>query len=345
MAKTSTRRINIALQGGGAHGAFTWGVLDRLLRDDRLDIRGISGTSAGAMNAMALAEGLATGGRARAVALLEEFWTRVSEKALASPIRRGFWDRLFGRWSLDHSPGYQWSQQVSRVLSPYQFNPFDFNPLREVVSEVFGFDAVNADTDHRLFVSATNVRTGRAKVFRQPEVTVDTLMASACLPAMFKAVEIGGEAYWDGGYIGNPALFPLIDETPDQDIVIVQVNPFNRPDVPDTAPEIENRLNEITFNAALMKELRAIEFLMDAIGETEPERATRLHLIEAEDRMLEFSVSSKLNAERDFLEHLRAIGAEAAERWLAAHFDDLGERTSWRPGFVFEECLKPARCK
>ena len=346
MPTHNPKRIDIALQGGGSHGAFTWGVLDRLLEDERIEIVGISGTSAGAMNAVALAQGLADGGPQMARELLSGFWTKVSNAARMSPIQRSFFDVMMGRWSLDQSPSYILSQHISRTFSPYEINPFDINPLREIVVEFFDFDVINNAQSPRLFLSATNVRTGRPKIFRQPDISADTVMASACLPFLFRAVEIDGEAYWDGGYMGNPPLFPLIDETDARDIVIIQINPFTRSEVPRTAYEIENRLNEITFNASLMKELLAATFLWEIIHheklDREAYRDARLHMIQAEEEMRKLSVSSKVNAESAFLRHLHDIGWRTTERWLEEHFDDLGTRTTWKPTFVFEESLKPA---
>jgi NTE family protein len=340
------KSIDIALQGGGAHGAFTWGALDRLLDDGRLDIVGISGTSAGAMNAVALAQGLAQGGPKRAQELLAGFWRAVSDAARTSPIQRTWFDMLMGRWSLDMSPGFLMSQQMSRLLSPYEFNPMDINPLRDIVEGFFDFEAIRTAKSPQLFLSATNVRTGRPKVFRQGEITVDAVMASACLPFLFKAVEIDGEAYWDGGFVGNPPLFPLVDETAARDIVIVQINPFERAEVPRTAYEIENRINEITFNASLQKDLRALAFLWEIIKhenlDRQAYRDARLHLIGAESEMCNLSVSSKLNAEWAFLRHLHDIGWRTAGAWLDKHYDDIGVRTSWRPRFVLEESLEPA---
>lgn len=341
-----TKRIDIALQGGGAHGAFTWGVLDRLLQEDDLEISGISGTSAGAMNAVALAQGLCQGSREKARELLRDYWMAVSDAARFSPLQRTALDHFWGRWSLEFSPSFIWGQQFTRTFSPYQYNPMDINPLREIVEECFDFDLINGSGKPLLFLSATNVRTGRPKVFRQPELSVDAVMASACLPFLFKAVEIDGEAYWDGGYMGNPPLFPLIDESDARDVLLVQINPFYRPDIPKTAYEIENRLNEITFNGSLIKELRSIGFLYELIEhenlEREAYRDARLHMIGAEAEMLDLSVSSKLNAERAFLEHLHELGRKTAEAWIAAHWEDVGKKTTWRPRFVYEESLKPA---
>ncbi|MEO1016962.1 MAG: patatin-like phospholipase family protein [Pseudomonadota bacterium] len=340
------KRIDLALQGGGSHGALTWGVLDRLLEDERIEIANVSGTSAGAMNATALVQGLEAGGREGAKMLLREYWKRVSDAAQLSPMRRTLFDVIMGRWSLDRSPGFLMSQQLQRTFSPYQLNPMGLNPLAGIVGNVFDFDIVNHPSAPRLFLSATNVRTGLAKVFRQPDISVDTVMASACLPFLFQAVEIDGEAYWDGGYMGNPPLFPLIDETDNRDLVIIQINPFSRQEIPKTAYEIENRLNEITFNASLIKELRAAYFLYEIIHheglEREAYRDARLHRIEAEDEMRKLSVSSKMNGEWAFLDHLFKIGRDVADRWLAKHFEDIGVRTSWRPAEVMTESLRPA---
>ncbi len=254
-------KVDVALQGGGSHGAFTWGVLDRLLDEEWIDISGVSGTSAGAMNAVALAQGFSEGGHQRAQEMLANYWTAVSKAAKLSPIKRSPFDKFLKRWSLDYSPSYVASEFFARVFSPYQFNPMNVNPLRDIVARSFDFDAVNATKAVKLFLCATNVRTGRPKIFRQPHITVDAVMASACLPRLFKAVEIDGEAYWDGGYMGNPPLFPLIDESDGNDIFLIQINPFFRSDVPKTAADIDNRLNEITFNSSLIKELSSLGFL------------------------------------------------------------------------------------
>jgi NTE family protein len=346
LAAHEPKIIELALQGGGAHGAFTWGVLDRILEDGRIRIEGLSGTSAGAMNGAVVADGIVRGGYDSAREALERFWTAVSTAALLSPIRRSPIDVLFGRWSLDYSPGYWAAEALSRVFTPYDFNPLDLNPLRDIVAEQVDFERCNHCDQLKLFVTATNVRTGRAKIFRQPNITVDTLMASACLPTLFKAVEIDGEAYWDGGFMGNPALFPLIDECDARDLVIVQINPIYREKLPRTAPEIANRVNEITFNASLIKELRSLGFLWELIHhenlERERYRDARLHLLHGDETMLELSVSSKFNAEWEFLTYLRDAGREAASEWLERHYDDIGERTTADLSFIFEESLSPA---
>ena len=283
MVVKKRKEVELALQGGGSHGAFTWGVLDRLLEDGRLHIEGLSGTSAGAMNGAIVADGIVRGGYDAARERLQEFWSAVSDAGKFSPVRRISIDILIGRWSLDYSPGYIAAEAMSRVLSPYDFNPLDINPLRDIVAEHVDFDRVNRCDDLKLFITATNVRTGRPKIFRQPEISVEALMASACLPTMFQAVEIDGEAYWDGGYMGNPALFPLVDECDARDMVIVQINPIERDKLPTTAAEIANRVNEITFNASLIKELRSLGFLWEVIHhenlEREQYRDARVHRI------------------------------------------------------------------
>ena len=338
--------VDLALQGGGSHGAFTWGVLDRLLEEDSIEIDAVSGTSAGAMNACALADGLARGGRDGAREKLRTFWLAVSEGARFSPIRRSAWDKFMGRWSINHSPAFIWSRALFRSISPYTFNPFGINPLKSIAAKQFDFDLINGELSPKIFLGATNVRTGRPKVFRKPEISVDAVLASACLPFLSHAVEIDGEAYWDGGYMGNPPLFPLIDETIARDTLLVQINPFERNEIPKTAFEIDDRLNEITFNASLIKELRSIYFLAEIIRsedlEREAYRDKRLHRISAEDEMKKLGASSKMNAEWSFLEFLHGLGRRTMDDWWRQHSKDLGVRTTFRPEFVFEESLKPA---
>lgn len=345
MSGTRPKIVELALQGGGAHGAFSWGVLDRLLADERIHIEGISGTSAGAMNAVVVADGMQRGGPEAARAALGRFWRAVSDAARFSPIRRTPLDVLFGRWSLDFSPGFVFFDYLTRLVSPYELNPLDLNPLRDLLVDQIDFERVNCCTQLKVFVTATNVRTGRPKVFRKPKITADAVLASACLPFVFRAVEIDGEAYWDGGYMGNPALFPLVDECGARDMIIVQINPFVRDEIPRTARDILNRLNEITFNASLIKELRAITLLRQLIEteglEREEYRDMLVHRIHAEDEMSHLGVSSKLNAEWAFLTHLHDLGWQTAEQWLAKHFDDLGRRSTFDLGALFEESLRP----
>ena len=351
MPGDSHKTIDLALQGGGAHGALTWGVLDRILEDERLEINGISGTSAGAMNAAVVADGLQRGGRDAARESLYTFWRAVSDAAAFSPIQRSQWDRLTGNFSLDYSPGYLFFESLSRLIPPAMLNPFDFNPLRELVAGQIDFERVNRCGKVKIFVTATNVRTGRPHIFRQPWLSVDTVMASACLPLVFRAVEIDGEAYWDGGYSGNPALYPLVDDQGCRDLVVVQINPMIRKKLPESAREILNRLNEITFNSSLIKELRAIQLLqqlIDAEGlEMESYRAMRLHLIHCEKEVQDLSASSKMNAEWQFLSLLFEKGREWAGHWLDHHFDAIGEHSTFDLNELFIDSIRPVttECK
>ena len=324
----AVRRINLALQGGGAHGAFTWGVLDRLLEEDRIAVEGITGTSAGAVNGVLLAAGLTLEGREGARHLLRRFWERVAKAAALSPLQPSAFDRLLGPGRMDFSPGYWMLDTLSRVLSPYQYNAFDINPLRDILDEMVDFEALRRCEAVKVFVSATNVKRGRIKVFPLSEIELDAVVASTCLPFLHKAVEIDGEAYWDGGYLGNPAIYPLIYHTDCPDILLVQLNPINIDQVPKTAQEIMDRLNTLTFNASLMREMRAIDFVTRLIddGFDHGGRLRRLliHVVHAEDVMAELGASSKLNADRDFLEKLFRIGRHRTDAWLAAHFDRIG---------------------
>ena len=321
--------VDLGLQGGGAHGAFTWGVLDRLLEEPWITYDGISGTSAGAMNAVVMADGLTAGGPEGARAALEAFWKRVSDAARMSPLRRGPLEILTGTWTLDYSPIFAAMDLASRVMSPYDI-PFASNPLTKILAESVDFDRI-ATAPIKLFVTATNVRTGRGRIFRNAELTPDVLLASACLPTMFQAVEIDGEAYWDGGYAGNPSMSPLIRECTSSDTILVQINPIERPGTPRSAREIHNRLNEIAFNSVLLKELHAGALLKHATDPGTGEGAIwarmRVHRI-ASDVMLELGYSSKLIAEWPFFCMLRDEGRKAASAFLDAHGKDLGVRST-----------------
>ena len=322
--------IDLALQGGGSHGAFTWGVLDRILEEPWLQIDGISGTSAGAMNAAVLADGYAAGGREGARAALQKFWRSVAEAARFSPFQRGPLDVLLGRWSLDHTPAFLAMDMLSRMYSPYDLNPGGANPLRDILADCVHFDRL-VKAPIRVFVTATNVHTGRARLFRNHELTPDVLLASACLPTMFQAVEIDGESYWDGGFSGNPSMVPLVRECQSEDTILVQINPINRPETPRTARAILNRLNEVAFNSVLIKELRGMAMIRQLPHSDLPELGMwgrmRIHRI-ASDLLATLGSSSKLNAEWEFLTMLRDEGRRAAEAFLEAHRDDLGRRSS-----------------
>ena len=322
--------VDLALQGGGAHGAFAWGVLDRLLEEPWLEIEGISGTSAGAMNAAVLIDGHAEGGSEGARAALEQFWGRVSHSARLSPFRRGPLDILLGRWTLDSSPVFLAMDLAARLFSPYDLNPMGSNPLQDILAASVDFGRL-AKAPIKLFVTATNVRTGQGRVFRNADVTADALLASACLPTMFQAVEIEGEAYWDGGYAGNPTITPLVRECASDDTILVQINPVERPGTPRTAREIINRVNEVSFNATLLKELRMIAVLREVANPGNCEGARwarmRVHRI-ASQTMTELGSSSKLNAEWDFLCLLRDEGRRTAGAFLEAHRNELGRRST-----------------
>ncbi len=339
-AKTpkTPKKVNLALQGGGAHGAFTWGVIDRLLEDGRLSIDAISGTSAGAMNAVVIVDGFMEYGADGARQALQDFWHAVSQSAKVNPIQRSLLDIFMGSWSMDFSPGFLAFDLVSRLASPYDLNPLNLNPLKTLIDDMVDFDHVHCCTDLQLFISATNVHTGRVRVFTNEEITADAVMASACLPHIFQAVEIDGVPYWDGGYIGNPVLYPFFYETETPDIVLIQTNPIERTETPRTAREILNRVNEISFNASLVKELRAVEFVSRLIdqGQLDPGRymRTRMHLIEGGEALTAMSASSKLNAEWAFLCHLRDIGRDAAGGWLEQHYGQVGKEATFDLGRI-----------
>ncbi|UJW76688.1 patatin-like phospholipase family protein [Rhizobium sp. SL42] len=330
-ALTAPLPIDLALQGGGSHGAFTWGVLDRILEEENIEIDGISGTSAGAMNAAVLAAGMAGGGRQTARDMLTAFWRKTSEAARFSPLKRGPLERITGDWSLDNSPAFLAMDIMARMVSPYSLGGIAGNPLRDLLAEIIHFPDL-AEGPIKLFITATNVHTGQGRVFRKHEITVDVLLASACLPSMFQAIEIDGVPYWDGGYAGNPTMTPLVRECDSHDTLIVQINPVERLETPKTAREIASRLNEISFNAQLLKELRMMALLRRVVdpghGEARQWKEMRLHRITS-DIMVTLGHSSKLNAEWDFLQMLFEEGRRAAIAFGQAHLDDVGVRSTF----------------
>jgi len=332
--------VDLALQGGGSHGAFTWGVLDRLIEEPWLKIEAISGTSAGAMNAALVADGWTQGGAEGARAALEAYWRRVSQAAAFSPLQRSPLDRMMGRWTLDTSPAYIAMDLMARVVSPYDLNPLGLNPLRAVLAESIDFERL-ARAPIRLFITATSVRTGRGRIFRNKEITAEVLLASACLPTMFHAVEIDGEPFWDGGYAGNPTLTPLVRESDACDTILVQINPRERLEPPRTANEILNRLNEISFNSPLMKELRMMALLRQVADPGHGEGARwakmRTHRIMT-DALAEFGASSKMNAEWAFVSMLKEEGRKSADAFLHAHGEDIGKQSSADLDVLLAEC-------
>jgi NTE family protein len=334
-ARSGRKTINLALQGGGAHGAFTWGVLDHLLEDGRLQIEGISGTSAGAVNAIVLADGLAKGGPEAARAQLAEFWRAASSNGRLTDLQRRVVERLFSGLPFENWPVKLWLNAMGRYLSPYDLNPLNINPLKELIERFVDFEAVRRCDRLQLFISATNVHSGQLRVFPREQVSAEVVMASASLPFLFHAVEIDGEAYWDGGYLGNPVLFPFLRATETEDVLVVQINPLHRRQVPTSAREIMSRVSEITFNSSLMNELRAIAFVGRMIDQGNLPRGTgpgeyrriNLHRV-ALDGAGTFDGRSALKTDFEFFTHLMEAGRAAARAFLAAHYDDIGTRST-----------------
>jgi NTE family protein len=331
-AKVNQKPINIALQGGGAHGAFAWGVLDKLIEDGRLDVAAMSATSAGAMNAVVMAYGVSIGGMAGAREKLTEFWTEISRAGeLYSPLRTLPWERWLEAYGFQSafSPTFHAFRAMTHLFSPYQLNPFNFNPLKDVLLKVVDFEKLAVcDRATRVFLSATNVRTGKIKIFHNEELSVEVVLASACLPYVFQAVEVDGEFYWDGGFMGNPAIFPLIYNSASNDVLIIHINPIERQTLPRTAPEIFDRMSEISFNSSLMREMRAVEFVTRLIDEGALDASKyhrmRMHSIRDDAEMAQLGVATKLNPDWDFLCRLRDAGRQKAEIWLQRNFDTVG---------------------
>ena len=330
------RTVNLALQGGGAHGAFTWGVLDRLLEDPRIALEGLSGTSAGSVNAVVLAYGMMQGGREGAREALARLWDGIATiGAMALPVRRAPWEFLLTGWNIGFSPSYQAFRALTGMYSPYQLNPGNLNPLRSLLESEVDFDELHGCLAVKLFLTATRVRDGKIRVFRTHEVTSDVVLASSCLPQYFQAVEVAGEAYWDGGYTGNPALFPFFYECDSRDVVIVHVNPIVRDEVPVLPDAIANRVNEITFNASLIAELRAIAFVQKLVadGWLKVEKRSRLryirvHAIRADRALGDLTEASKFALDWPFLATLRDRGRDMAAAWLDENRSALGRRSS-----------------
>jgi NTE family protein len=321
------KTVSLALQGGGAHGAFTWGVLDALLEDGRLAIEAVTGASAGAMNAIVMVEGWLEGGADGAREQLETFWRRISLDGALSPVQRSLLDKVLGYWS-----GNIWTDVLASTLSPYETNPLNINPLRDAIADLIDFERVRGCSGVQIFITATNVWTGKIAVFARDQLTPDHLMASACLPTVFQAVEIDGQPYWDGGYMGNPALFPLFYNAVADDILLVQINPVERRQTPRSAREIQSRLNEITFNGNLLRELRTVEFVTRLIddGKLSPDEYKRvlMHRIDGSGVLDDYSASSRLQAEWEFFRRLRDAGREAAMTWLKANYRAIGTRST-----------------
>lgn len=327
------KKITVALQGGGSHGAFSWGVLDRLLEDGRFEIEGLTGTSAGGMNAVAVVQGLMKGGNQAAREELKKFWENISESGKTSLLNnRGPIDKLMGKYTMYHSPGYVVFDYLSRMFSPYELNPLQADPLKEVILKSFDFDALRKFKGAKLYLCATHVFTGKLRIFGLDELKPECLLATACLPTIHAAVKVDDEYYWDGGFIGNPAFFPLIYDCESPDIVYIQLNPTVRETLPTTAREIADRLNEISNNATVVREMRAISFISDLIdsGMLDSNKIKRvyMHVIKDEGAFQELGWSSKLNTEWEFFMYLFERGRAAADQWIKEHYKDVGVRTS-----------------
>lgn len=339
--------VNLALQGGGSHGAFTWGVLDALLEDGRIAIEGISGTSAGAMNAVALAHGIAQSqGKSKQSAndaartSLTDFWNGVVSMGALGEAQRAPFEMLMGSLGGDASPMGQmmssvtnmWSTAMTQSMSPYQNNPLDINPLKKFLEKQIDFQAIAALKSLKLFVVATGVTTGKAEVFSGKRVTAQAVMASACLPTLFKAVEIEGNHYWDGGYSGNPAIHPLIYNCTSRDIVLVQINPIKRDNLPTTAAQIVDRMNEITFNAGLLAEMRAIDFVKRLIAQGKLDanqyKDVLMHRIDGGELLEDYTAASKVSTNSQMIHALRDLGRACAKKWLKQHFDHIGKQAT-----------------
>jgi NTE family protein len=329
---TTNKRLAVALQGGGSHGAYTWGVLERLLDQEGLDLCGYCGTSAGAMNATVLAYGLYLGGKPKAKELLQQFWKTVSEVGQTFPLKPNWFDLQFGKGNMDNSLGFMLTEMTALYLSPYQSNPLNYNPLQKILTDIVDFEALKSCDITKLFVCATNVRRGRVKVFKLEEMSIDAVLASACLPYLFQAVTIDGEDYWDGGYMGNPPIFPLIDGTDTQDILVIQINPINIPKTPQTANEIRDRVNELSFNSSLMLEMRKLDFidrlLTRGVEVGDKFRKIYVHNINPEKDLWDLNLSSKLNTNWQFLEGLHQLGYQYADAWLKENFEHIGVKST-----------------
>lgn len=331
-ADKSKKAINLALQGGGAHGAFGWGVMDKFLEDGRVEIEGISGTSAGSMNAVVYASGILKGNDGARQAL-HDFWKAISDAGQKFAPPKMPWDTGGGHQK--GNPIQDMMKAMMSIVSPYQINPMNYNPLREVLEKQVDFEELERSQLTKLFICATNVRTGKVKIFHTPEVTAKVVLASACLPQVFQAVEINGEHYWDGGYMGNPVLYPLFYYTDSRDVVILHINPIERPGPPTTSADIANRLNEITFNSSLIKELRAVYFVQKMLDEgwikdeyREKMKYVLIHSVRADNAMSDLSSASKMSSDWKFLTMLRDRGRALATDWLEHNFQHLGVRST-----------------
>lgn len=332
--KLEKKQVCIALQGGGAHGAFTWGVLDRLLEEDAIVAEAMCGTSAGAVNAVTCAYGLHLGGPQKAKELMEQLWRKIALSG-SFLFKPGLFDKTYSNGDIHNSPGYMMFNALSQFFSPYNFNPLNYNPLRDILNELIDFEELHLYNKKKLFICATNVKTNRAKIFTNKEITVDAVLASACLPFLFQAVEIDGEYYWDGGYMGNPPIFPLITNTTVRDIVLIKINSININSVPTTARDIADRVNEISFNSSLINEMKLIhyrnELIRNGILKTDNKnnREIFVHTISGYEALSQLSQSSKMNISWEFLLELKEKGRQIAEKWIRTDYNEVGLKSTF----------------
>ncbi|MFN7709637.1 MAG: patatin-like phospholipase family protein [Holosporales bacterium] len=326
------KKVAIALQGGGSHGAYTWGVLDALLEDGRLDIEGVVGTSAGGMNATATVMGLVEGGREGARSKLKELWTSIGEVGRMSPIQPSPMNKAIKNFDISSNPVFLFMQQLNNMFSPYQLNPSNNHPLRPVVQKIFNFEKLSTTKEPKLFLCATHVATGKLKVFSGEELCEDALLASACVPNLFQAIEVKGEFYWDGGFIGNPAIYPLIYNCDSSDIIMIQIRRVHDPKIPTTVHEINNRLGEITQNACLTREMRSIAFITklidDGIIAKDALKRLHMHMIRDDAFFGGIDRASGFCADPDFLQYLFENGRRMGKAWIAENYDAIGKRTT-----------------
>lgn len=328
------KHVSFAMQGGGAHGAFTWGVLDRMLEESDLIVDGVSGASAGAMNAVSVAQGIIDGGNEGAREAMKRYWNLNAEKGKTSFLKPGVMDVLSGKYTMHNSPAFIMFDLMCKFLSPYQYNPLGINPLKEIVEDLFDFDKLNDDPKVKVFLSATHVYTGKIKIFSniRRELSTETMLATACLPTIFNAVLVKGEYYWDGGYTGNPVIYPLIYDCDATDVVLLKLNPTHRNRLPITAGEIGDRMNEITNNTSIMREMRQMFFIEKLINQKLVKEDTlkhmHVHLIENEAVFQDLGWSSKLNTDRAFLMHLFEEGRKTADKWMEKNYDSIGKKST-----------------
>lgn len=337
---TTHKRISIAIQGGGAYGAYGWGVLERLLQEDDLVIDALSGSSAGAINAVVLADGYAHGGgREGARRALDKFWRTLGATASLSPLQRTPHDRMAPTFTMEFSPLYHLLELAGAMAGPVREGPITLNPLRHFLSATIDFERVRSCEELQLFIAATNVRTGTGKLFTRGEMDVQRLIASACLPTVFAAVEVDGEMYWDGSYVANPPLTPLMRHSAASDLIIIQNNPIARKDMPRNIADIANRANEIAFNISFVREVSALQYLNGVPDEQRgagmAHRSMHLHLISGNEFLVDHAISAKFSAEMPFLQTLHDQGVQSAERWLDQHRTDIGVRSTLDPTPVF----------